>query len=191
MKRIKETRKKIILAKIARIRTTAIMMAMLLMLALSTNTMAQKQEKLENYASMKMDKYSDNADESEYSLDDMELATADNTNTDYMSDIGSMMVSGYDAILKSMLKYFAPRVIAILIIFLFFELLLFYLIITLARKQGRNIIAWCMFGAFVTPLIAALVLLIAGKRKEDETHFFVIIREGAAGTTICQPRPHP
>ena len=171
MKRIKETRKKVILAKIARIRTTAIMMAMLLMLALSTNTMAQKQEKIENYASMKMDKYSDNADESEYSLDDMELTTVGNTNTDYMSDIGSMMVSGYDAILKSMLKYFAPRVIAILIIFLFFELLLFYLIITLARKQGRNIIAWCMFGAFVTPLIAALVLLIAGKRKEDETHF--------------------
>lgn len=171
MKRIKETRKKIILAKIARIRTTAIMMAMLLMLALSTNTMAQKQEKLENYASTKMDKYSDNADESGYSLDDMELATADNTNTDYMSDIGSMMVSGYDAVLKSMLKYFAPRIIAILIIFLFFELLLFYLIITLARKQGRSIIAWCMFGAFVTPLIAALVLLIAGKRKEDETHF--------------------
>ena len=171
MKRIEETRKKVILAKIARIRTTAIMMAMLLMLALSTNTMAQKQDKLENYASMKMDKYSDNADESEYSLDDMELATVDNTNTDYMSDIGSMMLSGYDAVLKSMLKYFAPRVIAILIIFLFFELLLFYLIITLARKQGRNIIAWCMFGAFVTPLIAALVLLIAGKRKEDETHF--------------------
>ena len=169
MKRIKKTRKKVILAKIARIRTTAIMMAMLLMLALSTNTMAQKQDKLENYASMKMDKYSDNADESEYSLDDMELATVDNTNTDYMSDIGSMMLSGYDAVLKSMLKYFAPRVIAILIIFLFFELLLFYLIITLARKQGRNIIAWCMFGAFVTPLIAALVLLIAGKRKEDET----------------------
>ena len=171
MKRIKETRKKVILAKIARIRTTAIMMAMLLMLALSTNTMAQKQDKLENYASMKMDKYSDNADESEYSLDDMELATVGNTNTDYMSDIGTMMVSGYDAVLKSMLKYFAPRVIAILIIFLFFELLLFYLIITLARKQGRNIIAWCMFGAFVTPLIAALVLLIAGKRKEDETQF--------------------
>ena len=171
MKRIKETRKKVILAKIARIRTTAIMMAMLLMLALSTNTMAQKQDKLENYASMKMDKYSDNADESEYSLDDMELATVGNTNTDYMSDIGSMMLSGYDAVLKSMLKYFAPRVIAILIIFLFFELLLFYLIITLARKQGRNIIAWCMFGAFVTPLIAALVLPIAGKRKEDETHF--------------------
>ena len=120
MKRIKETRKKIILAKIARIRTTAIMMAMLLMLALSTNTMAQKQEKLENYASMKMDKYSDNADESGYSLDDMELATADNTNTDYMSDIGSMIISGYDAILKSMIKYFAPSVIAILIIFLFF-----------------------------------------------------------------------
>lgn len=171
MKRIKETRKKVILAKIARIRTTAIMMAMLLMLALSTSSMAQKQDKLENYASMKMDKYSDNADESEYSLDDMELATVGNTNTDYISDIGSMMVSGYDAVLKSMLKYFAPRVIAILIIFLFFELLLFYLIITLARKQGRNIIAWCMFGAFVTPLIAALVLLIAGKRKEDETHF--------------------
>ena len=171
MKRIKETRKKVILAKIARIRTTAIMMAMLLMLALSTNTMAQKQEKLENYASMKMDKYSDNVDESESSLDDMELTTVGNTNTDYMSDIGTMMVSGYDAVLKSMLKYFAPRVIAILIIFLFFELLLFYLIITLARKQGRNIIAWCMFGAFVTPLIAALVLLIAGKRKEDETHF--------------------
>lgn len=171
MKRIKETRKKVILAKIARIRTTAFMMAMLLMLALSTSSMAQKQDKLENYASMKMDKYSDNADESEYSLDDMELATVGNTNTDYMSDIGSMMVSGYDAVLKSMLKYFAPRVIAILIIFLFFELLLFYLIITLARKQGRNIIAWCMFGAFVTPLIAALVLLIAGKRKEDETHF--------------------
>ena len=171
MKRIKETRKKVILAKIARIRTTAIMMAMLLMLALSTNTMAQKQDKLENYASMKMDKYSANADESEYSLDDMELATVGNTNTDYMSDIGSMMLLGYDAVLKSMLKYFAPRVIAILIIFLFFELLLFYLIITLARKQGRNIIAWCMFGAFVTPLIAALVLLIAGKRKEDETHF--------------------
>lgn len=101
----------------------------------------------------------------------MELATVGNTNTDYMSDIGSMMVSSYDAVLKSMLKYFAPRVIAILIIFLFFELLLFYLIITLARKQGRNIIVWCMFGAFVTPLIAALVLLIAGKRKEDETHF--------------------
>lgn len=171
MKRIKETRKKVILAKIARIRTTAFMMAMLLMLALSTSSMAQKQDKLENYASMKMDKYSDNADESEYSLDDMELATVGNTNTDYMSDIGSMMVSGYDAVLKSMLKYFAPRVIAILIIFLFFELLLFYLIITLARKQGRNIIAWCMFGAFVTPLIAALVLLIAGKRKEDETQF--------------------
>ena len=171
MKRIKETRKKVILAKIARIRTTAFMMAMLLMLALSTSSMAQKQEKIENYASMKMDKYSDNADESEYSLDDMELATVGNTNTDYMSDIGSMMLSGYDAVLKSMLKYFAPRVIAILIIFLFFELLLFYLIITLARKQGRNIIAWCMFGAFVTPLIAALVLLIAGKRKEDETHF--------------------
>lgn len=171
MKRIKERRKKVILAKIARIRTTAIMMAMLLMLALSTSSMAQKQDKLENYASMKMDKYSDNADESEYSLDDMELATVGNTNTDYMSDIGSMMVSGYDAVLKSMLKYFAPRVIAILIIFLFFELLLFYLIITLARKQGRNIIAWCMFGAFVTPLIAALVLLIAGKRKEDETQF--------------------
>ena len=171
MQRIKETRKKVILAKIARIRTTAIMMAMLLMLALSTNTMAQKQEKLENYASMKMDKYSDNVDESEYSLDDMELTTVDNTNTDYMSDIGSMMLSGYDAVLKSMLKYFAPRVIAIMIIFLFFELLLFYLIITLARKQDRNIIAWCMFGAFVTPLIAVLVLLIAGKRKEDETHF--------------------
>lgn len=171
MKRIKETRKKVILAKIARIRTTAIIMAMLLTLALSTSTMAQKQDKLENYASMKMDKYSDNADESEYSLDDMELATVGNTNTDYMSDIGSMMVSGYDAVLKSMLKYFAPRVIAILIIFLFFELLLFYLIITLARKQGRNIIAWCMFGAFVTPLIAVLVLLIAGKRKEDEIHF--------------------
>ena len=171
MKRIKETRKKVILSKIARIRTAAFMMAMLLMLALSTSSMAQKQDKLENYASMKMDKYSDNADESEYSLDDMELATVGNTNTDYMSDIGSMMVSGYDAILKSMLKYFAPRVIAILIIFLFFELLLFYLIITLARKQGRNIIAWCMFGAFVTPLIAALVLLIAGKRKEDETQF--------------------
>ena len=171
MKRIKETRKKVILAKIARIRTTAIMMAMLLMLALSTSSMAQKQDKLENYASMKMDKYSDNADESEYSLDDMELTTVDNTDTDYMSDIGSMMVSGYDAVLKSMLKYFAPRVIAIMIIFLFFELLLFYLIITLARKQDRNIIAWCMFGAFVTPLIAALVLLIAGKRKEDETHF--------------------
>lgn len=171
MKRIKETRKKVILAKIARIRTTAFMMAMLLMLALSTSSMAQKQDKLENYASMKMDKYSDNADESEYSLDDMELATVGNTNTDYMSDIGSMMVSGYDAVLKSMLKYFAPRVIAILIIFLFFELLLFYLIITLVRKQGRNIIAWCMFGAFVTPLIAALVLLIAGKRKEDETQF--------------------
>ena len=48
MKRIKETRKKIILAKIARIRTTAIMMAMLLMLALSTSAMAQKQEKIEN-----------------------------------------------------------------------------------------------------------------------------------------------
>ena len=171
MKRIKETRKKIILAKIARIRTTAIMMAMLLMLALSTNTMAQKQDKLENYASMKMDKYSANADESEYSLDNMELTTADNTNTDYMSDIGSMMVSGYDAVLKSMLKYFAPRVIAILIIFLFFELLLFYLIITLARKQDRNIVVWCMFGAFVTPLIAVLVLLIAGKRRENETRF--------------------
>lgn len=171
MKRIKETRKKVILAKIARIRTTAIMVAMLLMLALSTSSMAQNQDKLENYASMKMDKYSDNADESEYSLDDMELATVNNTNTDYMSDIGTMMVSGYDAVLKSMLKYFAPRVIAIMIIFLFFELLLFYLIITLARKQDRNIIAWCMFGAFVTPLIAVLVLLIAGKRKEDETPF--------------------
>lgn len=171
MKRIKETRKKVILAKIARIRTTAIMMAMLLMLALSTSAMAQKQEKIENYASMKMDKYSANADESEYSLDNTELTTVGNTNTDYMSDIGSMMISGYDTILKSMLKYFAPRVIAILIIFLFFELLLFYLIITLARKFERNIIVWCMFGAFVTPLIGVLVLLIAGKRKEDETHF--------------------
>lgn len=171
MKRIKETRKKVILAKIARIRTTAIMMAMLLMLALSTSVMAQKQEKLENYASMKMDKYSDNVDESEYSLDNIELTTVGNTNTDYMSDIGSMIVSGYDTILKSMIKYYAPRVVAILIIFLFFELLLFYLIITLARKFGRNIIIWCMFGAFVTPLIAVLVLLIAGKRKEDETHF--------------------
>ena len=171
MKRIKETRKKVILAKIARIRTTAIMMAMLLMLALSTNTMAQKQEKLENYASMKMDKYSANADESEYSLDDMELTTVDNTNTDYMSDIGSMIVSGYDTILKSMIKYFAPRVIVFLIIVLFFELLLFYLIITLARRQDRNIVVWCMFGAFVTPLIAVLVLLMAGKRKEDETRF--------------------
>ena len=173
MKRIKETRKKVILAKIARIRTTAIMMAMLLMLALSTNTMAQKQEKLENYASMKMDKYSANADESEYSLDDMELTTVDNTNTDYMSDIGSMIVSGYDTILKSMIKYFAPRVIVFLIIVLFFEILLFYLIITLARKYERNIIVWCMFGAFVTPLIAVLVLLIAGKRKEDETRFLL------------------
>ena len=171
MKRIKETRKKVILAKIARIRTTAIMMAMLLMLALSTNTMAQKQEKLENYASMKMDKYSANADESEYSLDDMELTTVGNANTDYMSDIGSMMISGYDTILKSMIKYFAPRVIVFLIIVLFFELLLFYLIITLARRQDRNIVVWCMFGAFVTPLIAVLVLLIAGKRKEDETRF--------------------
>lgn len=171
MKRIKETRKKVILAKIARIRTTAIMMAMLLMLALSTSAMAQKQEKIENYASMKMDKYSDNVDESEYSLDNMELTTVGNTNTDYMSDIGSMIVSGYDTVLKSMIKYFAPRVIAILIIFLFFELLLFYLIITLARKQDRNIVVWCMFGSFVTPLIAVLVLLIAGKRKEDETRF--------------------
>ena len=171
MKRIKETRKKVILAKIARIRTTAIMMVMLLMLALPTSAMAQKQEKIENYASMKMDKYSANADESEYSLDNMELTTVGNTNTDYMSDIGSMMISGYDTILKSMLKYFAPRVIAILIIFLFFELLLFYLIITLARKHDRNIVVWCMFGAFVTPLIAVLVLLIAGKRKEDETRF--------------------
>lgn len=171
MKRIKETRKKVILAKIARIRTTAIMMAMLLMLALSTSVMAQKQEKLENYASMKMDKYSANADDSEYSLDNMELTTVGNTNTDYMSDIGSMIVSGYDTVLKSMIKYFAPRVILILIIFLFFELLLFYLIITLARKQDRNIVVWCMFGAFVTPLIAVLVLLIAGKRKEDETRF--------------------
>ena len=171
MKRIKETRKKVILAKIARIRTTAIMMAMLLMLALPTSAMAQKQEKIENYASMKMDKYSANADESEYSLDNMELTAVDNTNTDYMSDIGSMMISGYDTVLKSMLKYFAPRVIAILIIFLFFELLLFYLIITLARKFERNIIVWCMFGAFVTPLIAVLVLLMAGKRKEDETRF--------------------
>ena len=171
MKRIKETRKKVILAKIARIRTTAIMMAMLLMLALSTNTMAQKQEKLENYASMKMDKYSANADESEYSLDDMELTTVGNANTDYMSDIGSMMISGYDTILKSMIKYFAPRVIVFLIIVLFFELLLFYLIITLARRQDRNIVVWCMFGAFVTPLIAVLVLLMAGKRKEDETRF--------------------
>ena len=169
MKRIKETRKKIILAKIARIRTTAIMMAMLLMLALSTSAMAQKQEKIENYASMKMDKYSTNADESEYSLDDMELTTVDNTNTDYMSDIGSMIASGYDTVLKSMIKYFAPRVIVFLIIVLFFELLLFYLIITLARRQDRNIVVWCMFGAFVTPLIAVLVLLMAGKRKEDET----------------------
>lgn len=171
MKRIKETRKKVILAKIARIRTTAIMMAMLLMLALPTSAMAQKQEKIENYASMKLDKHSANADESEYNLDDMELTTVGNTNTDYMSDIGSMMISGYDAVLKSMLKYFAPRVIAILIIFLFFELLLFYLIITLARKFERNIIVWCMFGAFVTPLIAVFVLLMAGKRKEDETRF--------------------
>ena len=140
MKRIKETRKKVILAKIARIRTTAIMMAMLLMLALPTSAMAQKQEKIENYASMKMDKYSDNVDESEYSLDNMELTTVDNTNTDYMSDIGSMMISGYDTILKSMLKYFAPRVIAILIIFQYFALLLFYLIITLAIKQDRTIV---------------------------------------------------
>ena len=171
MKRIKETRKKVILAKIARIRTTAIMMAMLLMLALSNSAMAQKQEKIENYASMKMDKYSDNVNESEYSLDNMELTTVGNTNTDYMSDIGSMIVSGYDTILKSMIKYFAPRVIVFLIIFLFFELLLFYLIITLARRQDRNIVVWCMFGAFVTPLIAALVLLMAGKRKEDETRF--------------------
>ena len=171
MKRIKETRKKVILAKIARIRTTAIMMAMLLMLALPTSAMAQKQEKIENYASMKMDKDSDNVNESEYSLDNMELTTVGNTNTDYMSDIGSMIVSGYDTILKSMIKHFAPRVIVFLIIFLFFELLLFYLIITLARRQDRNIVVWCMFGAFVTPLIAVLVLLIAGKRKEDETRF--------------------
>lgn len=82
-----------------------------------------------------------------------------------------MIASGYDTVLKSMIKYFAPRVIVFLIIVLFFELLLFYLIITLARRQDRNIVVWCMFGAFVTPLIAVLVLLMAGKRKEDETHF--------------------
>lgn len=168
---MKERLKSVFFAKVARIHTAVIMMAMLLMLALPTSAMAQKQEKIENYASMKMDKHSDNVDESEYSLDNTELTTVGNANTDYMSDIGSMMISGYDAVLKSMLKYFVPRVIVFLIIFLFFELLLFYLIITLARKFDRNIVVWCMFGAFVTPLIAVLVLLIAGKRKENETRF--------------------
>ena len=168
---MKERLKSVFFAKVARIHTAVIMMAMLLMMVTSSKAMASDQEYIENYVSARMNPASDTTDVASCSLDDIDMLSVDDTSSSYMAGLESILISGYNMILKSLIKYYGPKVLAICIIFLLIELLMFSLIAMFARKWDRNIIAWCIFGTLATPIIALLVLIIVGKRKENEPHF--------------------
>ena len=114
----------------------------------------------------------DTTDLSEFDLLDDTPATG-NIMGSFMAQAAESFLKTYDSVLVIVFKHYAKYMIAIWILLFIVETFFFWMLVSMARKYDRNILAWCFFGIFASPILAVVILLLAGKRTESESKLIV------------------
>ena len=170
MRTSKENRRRAGLLQNTKIRTVTILIAFVFMFMTGINAIARTTTNVPD--NIEMYSPADTIDLSEAGLLD-DLSGTDSFMGSYMTQAAESFLKTYDSVMIMVFKHYAKYMIAIWILLFILQSLLFWLLISLVRRYDRHILSWCFLGVFVSPLLAIVILLLAGKRTESETRVII------------------
>lgn len=176
--KVRESKKKSVIAKIARIRTAALAVVMLLSFTTSWAS------RLSPGVSETMEPYKKAQSIDSLLLDDSSLSSCgmddftdlgmssllnDPSVEKYMEEAIMAIVKSSDRILVAIMKHYAIYAFLFIWMIFIFQTVGFMILVWLAMRYRRNILPWCVLGALISPYVATVILYIIRERKTFES----------------------
>ena len=157
-----------ILSKISA-RLTFLSILLLLVLACPTRLSAKPAGQQEEVQEMYSPSDTLSADDFGTGLFDDMSSGCSGMDESFISQAMDSFLHSYDDVLVTIFKHYFKYIIAFAILFYIIEVLLLWILINMARKYRRNIVIWCFMGIFAGPVLAIVLLLLSGRRKDFES----------------------